>query len=131
MAIIAKGESKMCGCNAAKIPPAGKPVSFLTSSGNLDVAGNQITGDPSQMVMVEYVGPVEGTFSIRSRVSKNVTYRFGNNEYNKNKAVFIGDAEYLIGQIGREGIPLYRVLNAPTNSEGYDPVAFLGTPITA
>jgi glycosyltransferase involved in cell wall biosynthesis len=127
-----KGEKQlMCGCNSAKIPPAGKPVSFLTSSGNLDVAGNQITGDPSQMVMVEYVGPVEGTFSIRSRVSKNVTYRFGNNEYNKNKAVFLGDAEYLTGQIGREGIPLYRVLNAPTNSEGYDPVAFLGTPITA
>ena len=130
-----KGDKKMCGCSQTKKPPSSKPSSLLSSSGNFATQSvvEEDLQNPNQMVMVEYIGPIAETFSIRSRsrVSKNIVYRFGNNDNNRSKFVLFDDAEYLIGQLGREGKPIYRVINEPSKNESYDPVAFLGTPITA
>lgn len=124
----------MCGCTQTRKPPAAKPKSLLSSSGNFtqqSVLENTGQGGQNQMVTVEYIGPMAETFTIRSRTVPGISYRFGNNDLHRIKSVFLGDAEYLIGQLGRDAKPTYRVVGVSGAEEVYDPVTFIGAPITA
>lgn len=120
----------MCGCTASKKPVASKPSSTLSSSGNFATPLIE-TGDNSQMVMIEYVGAMAGSFSIRSRVDRNVIYRFGNSPGHQVKTVFLADAEYLAGQVGADGKSAYRIIPTGGVQTVNDPSAFLGQPIVA
>lgn len=127
-----KGEKKiMCGCTGTKKPLSPTPASLLASSGSFE--NNEVNVDPTnpnQMVTVEYVGEQDSTFTINSRVSRDVRYRFGNNQHNKVKNVFIGDVQFLLG-LNQAGSPTFRVLSSVAVEEVNDPAAFIGHPIAA
>jgi len=122
----------MCGCSQTKKPAAGKPASTLSSSGNFqsDLFKTE-GGATSQMVMIEYVGTMAGSFSIRSRADRNVIYRFGNSPGHQVKTVFLADAEYQVGQAGADGKSAYRIITTGGAQVVNDPAAFLGQPIVA
>jgi len=122
----------MCGCNSPKKPLGSQPASTMTSSGNFSSASItplEFDADKQQMVVLEYVGPVLEPFTITSRMSRNVRYRFGNNDQHRLKTVFLGDADYLMGQAGRDGKPLYRMVSHAGVEGANDPTEFLGQPI--
>lgn len=131
----------MCGCSQPKKPPSVKPKSSLSSSGNFTeetLSANVGSGeDPNQIVTVEYVGPVVEPFTIRSRFNRGpdgqfLSLRFGNNDRNRFRTVFMSDAEFLISLKGRQNEPLYRVVGTSLQEDDTrNPVAFLGAPITA
>lgn len=124
----------MCGCQKPKSPASPTPSSMLSSSGNFSqqsIAKLVEGSDKNQMVTVEYTGPIVGTFTINSRVSREVSYRFGNNDFHRTRSVFLGDAEWLIGMNDREGNPTYKILSNVSISEVNDPAAFVGQAITA
>lgn len=126
------GEKQMgCGCQKPHIVKT-KPSSTLRSSGSFTNASKVVgTDSPSdQLVQVEYLGPNEGKFSVRSRVLPGKVYRFGNNPYNKVQTVFLGDAEYLIGQVNAFNEQLYRIITGAT-MEQRDPGAALGRAIAS
>jgi len=129
-----KGEKKlMCGCQTPKTPK-GTPASMLSASGNFStnsVVAVVDTENKVQMVTVEYIGPLKETFTIHSRVSREVSYRFGNNDLHRRKSVFLGDAEWLVQMVDRNNKPIYAILGNHAASEVTDPAAFLGQPITA
>jgi len=129
------GEVKlMCGCKQPNRPNSSVPASTLTSSGNFarqSVALVADTNDKTQMVTLEYVGPVVGPFTIKSRVSRDVSYRFGNSEFHKTRSVFLGDAEWLINMKDATGSPTYIVLSGTGAQGANDPSAFVGQAITA
>ena len=127
-----KGSEKMsCGCGSKQTVKT-KPGSTLSSSGNFPQS-QAIAGEVSnaQMVNVEYVGPIAETFSIRSKVDRGITYRFGNNSHHKLRAVFMQDAEYLNGLHDGNDQPLYRIIGTGSTMENNDPTAFLGRPLQA
>lgn len=118
----------MCGCANGK-KANNQPASTLTSSGNFAPQENVNQGElATSMVKVEYTGPLQETFTIKSRVDRNITYRFGNNNSHRQRAVFLGDAEWLTGITNAKNQPEYVILTAP-NMEARDPVAFLGEAI--
>jgi len=123
-----EGKVFMCGCRSNKKTTA-PPASLLQSSGNFDQSALMEGDAPATaMVRVEYIGPSEGSFSIRSRVLRDKTYRFGNNPQHKEQVVFLEDAEFLLSQrIGER--PTYRIM--PTNGEleARDPAGALGMTI--
>lgn len=129
------GDKKlMCGCNSPKKPLSYSPTSTMSSSGNFSNQSlSQIldSGDNQQMVMVEYIGPIVEPFTITSKISREIRYRFANNEQHRVKAVLLGDAEYLIGVNGRDGNPNYRIVSNINGENNFDPAAFLGQPIVA
>lgn len=124
----------MCGCSQTQTPPGGEmPASLLSSSGNFERASVMKLTDQSskqQMVMVEYVGPNQQNFTINSRVSNNVSYRFGNNEHHRARSVFVGDVEFLLSlnSAGRRDFQVIQNVAVPDTN---DPAMFLGHPITA
>ena len=123
----------MCSCGGPKKPIISQPSSTMTSSGNFSsqaLSAIVETGDAQQMVMVEYTGPNEAPFSVTSKMSRDVRYRFANNEQHRVKAVFLGDAEFLLGQSGRDGLPMYRIVGGVVENSN-DPAVFLGAPIVA
>lgn len=126
------GEKKMgCGCGT-KTSVQNGPSSLMSSSGNFDMKSLII--DPtqpasSQMVMLEYIGPVQETFSLKSTVNRDVTYRFGNNDYHRQKAVYLQDAERFMGMVNSQGQPLYIMVVAGATMEVRDPTSFLGAPV--
>lgn len=123
----------MCGCNKPKKKPvAPLPASTLSSSGNFGAAAVNSTEKEStnQMVMLEYTGPLEGTFSIRSRVDKTKIYRFGNNPSHRTRAVLSGDAQLLTSMLDGQGNASYRIVSLGGADRQYDPTAFLGQPIS-
>lgn len=127
------GEKRMgCGCGAKRTPTS-VPNSTLSSSGNFTQESwadpSAMAKNPNQMVEVEYLGPIAESFSINSRVRRDVIYRFGNNDYHKIRAVFLADAEFLAGIGDGEGKPLYRILAAGATMEEHDPTAFLSAPL--
>lgn len=125
------GEPMPCGCGGIK-PNTSKPFSTLSSSGNFDLAQGVNQGDNQiQMVRVEYIGPLQESFSISSRVDRRIKYRFGNNEHHRERTVFMADAEHLISLMDGEGKPTYRMISGRAAIENRDPVAFLGKPVTA
>jgi hypothetical protein len=127
-----KEKKIMCGCNSPKKPLGSQPASTMTSSGNFSSASItplEFDADKQQMVVLEYVGPVLEPFTITSRMSRNVRYRFGNNDQHRLKTVFLGDADYLMGQAGRDGKPLYRMVSHAGVEGANDPTEFLGQPI--
>ena len=130
-----KGEKKlMCSCGGPKKPIAPIPGSMMTSSGDFSNASLSAVlegGDKQQMVMIEYVGPLKEPFTVTSKMSRDIRYRFANNEQHRNKAVFLGDAEYLIGTNGRDGKPIYRIISSMGVENANDPAVFLGAPIVA
>ena len=121
------GEKVMgCGCGQPNIAKS-KPKSTLTSSGNFtnkqEFVRDELSGE--QLVQVEYVGPLEQKFSIRSRVLPGKSYRFGNNAHYRIQTVFLKDAEYLVSKTDRLGRPEYRMITGGT-MEAHDPAAVLG-----
>lgn len=129
------GDKKlMCGCGGSKKPMTPNPSSMLSSSGNF--SGQSISevvepGNKAQMVVVEYVGPIVEPFRIGSQMSKNISYRFANTDQHRTKNVFLGDAEFLISQTGRDGLPMYKIMSSVGVENADDPALFLGQPITA
>lgn len=123
----------MCGCGSPKIPSGDMPESLMTSSGNFERSSiMQLTDKDSkqQKVMMEYVGPRRETFSINSRVDPNhVTYRFGNNEHHRVKAVLVGDVPFLLSLSTGDQRDFALVTNLAV-PETHDPAIFLGQPIT-
>jgi len=122
------GEIMACGCRKKKIVNT-KPTGILRSSGvfeNVEAFIEHENG--AQMVRVEYLGPIEQTFSIRSRVAPGVTYRFGNNKHKKTATVFLQDAEFLVGRVDGNNHPLYRMVRG-AKVEERDPQAVLGRKI--
>jgi glycosyltransferase involved in cell wall biosynthesis len=119
---------KMCGCNNHKTKiPGGKAISTMTSSGNFSVNASIPEGaDPTQMVNVEYMGPIAESFSIRSLVDPGLSYRFGNNPGHKERVVFLQDAYRLIGLLDGEAKPLYRIRGVAGASAPHDPEAVVG-----
>jgi len=127
------GVAMACGCSSSKKTP--RVVKALTSSGNFSDNGSTnlqtIQTDEGQMIMLEYVGPVEEPFTIRSRAVSGITYRFANNPLHKRKAVFLHDAEYLTSILGPDDKPMYIIATAGATLNAGDPSAFLGVPIQA
>ena len=123
----------MCSCGGPKKPVISQPSSTMSSSGNFSAAalGAVIEGEnKQQMVLVEYVGPNEAPFTVTSKVSRDIRYRFANNEQHRLKAVFLGDADFLVGQSGRDGQPMYRIIGSAQEGE-HNPAEFVGQPIAA
>lgn len=123
-----------CGCGGQKNPPK-IPGSAMSSSGNFPESKTLIqqafNTTEGQMVNLQYVGPVEETFSIRSRIASGVVYRFGNNQHHRVRPVFIEDAEYLMSLTDATGSPIYTAVVAGASMEIRDAAAVLGRPITA
>lgn len=123
----------MCGCNSPKKPIGSNPASMLSSSGNFSresVSAVLDDTDKTQMVTIEYVGPNVAPFTMRSHISRDISYRFANSENHRYKSVFLGDAEWLIGLANEKGQPIYRIVsNVETNQN--DPAVFAGKPILA
>lgn len=128
------GEKKiMCGCGSPSIPPGTMPESLLTSSGEFDRSSIMQVVDPEskqQMVVMEYFGPNTASFTIHSRVSNNVSYRFGNNEFHKVRAVLVGDVPFLLSLNTAGKRDFQPVANAAV-PDAHDPAIFLGHPISA
>lgn len=126
------GEKMGCGCGGTKTVNR-IPDSIMSSSGNFKTEGgeNIKIDSPTQMVQVEYVGPIAEDFQIRSRVDMGIFYRFGNNQYNKERTVFAEDAAFLMGLMDGEGKSLYRILGAATSEENRNPAEVLGETIVA
>lgn len=126
------GVKKMgCGCGAKSAPDT-LPKSLLTSSGNFtaeSLAQSITPENERQMVEVEYIGPIREDFTVKSRIDMRIHYRFGNNDENRSRAVYLADAEFLIGQTDRYGSPIYKIITAGAAMESRDPTAFLGTPL--
>jgi len=134
--IYRTGEKQlMCGCNSPRTPTTPIPQSLLSSSGNFSIESIKQaidTKDPTMQVTVEYSGEAKETFSIRSRVHREVIYRFGNNDLHRQRTVFVADAAYLIGLVDSEGDPIYHIVsNVVGVPEANDPSAFMGEPIVA
>lgn len=129
-----EGKPLMCGCGGSKTPIMDNPASLLTSSGNFtneSIAAIVEKNDPTQTVIVEYLGQNVGTFTLKSRFAPGVMYRFGNNDMDRVRTVFLGDLEFLLSLADGDK-PSYRVLGSgATAPENNDPAAFLGAPITA
>jgi len=116
-----------CGCRKKTIVKK-PPASTLSSSGNFANSEEIIVADESQenqLVNVEYFGPNEQNFSIRSRLDPQVRYKFGNNAHNKIKTVFLKDAQYLVGKVGRDNLQYYKIVTG-LRVEDMDPQAALG-----
>ena len=119
------GVKMACGCQK-KVIVKTKPKSTLQSSGNFANSAQFVEdGEPEQMVNIEYMGPIEQTFSIRSKIAPGVTYRFGNNKHKKVATVFLQDAEILISRINGKNQAEYRMVVGAT-LEDRDPQAVLG-----
>lgn len=123
-----EGVKLMCGCGGGTKVVGGLPKSQYSSSGDvLSSAGVIPEGkDPTQMVQVEYVGPIAEPFSIRSRLDPGINYRFGNNQHDKERTVFLGDAYFLMGMIDGFGRPLYRIKGSSGIAEGRNPEDVVG-----
>ena len=118
----------MCSCNQTKTPPGNTPMSLLSSSGNFSKESIQTVidnGNKTQIISVEYVGLNTSPFSITSRMDRNITYRFANNDLHRVKTVFLGDAEYLVG-LGN-----YRIVGISVPQDFLNPIDFIGSPIEA
>lgn len=121
-----EGRQLMCGCASTK-KATNKSSSAMSSSGNFSVQENVNTGGiKEQMVQLEYVGPLEQTFTIKSRQQPGITYRFGNNDSHRVRSVFLGDAEYLTSLMDGNEKPLYVMLSTGGMMETRDPAVFLG-----
>ena len=124
----------MCGRSQTRTPPSTIPASLLKSSGNFtqeSIKEAIQTNDKTVMVTIEYIGERTEPFSIRSRVDPSVTYRFGNTDNHRTRVVFVGDANFLLGQVDRNGDPTYRVVSNVVAIESNDPSAFMGEPLVA
>lgn len=120
-----EGVIMSCGCGG-KTAVKTKPVSRLTSSGNFQTSEEMTSSeDMTKMVEVEYVGPLTEDFSIRSRVSRDVNYRFGNNQYNKIRTVFIYDALWMVTLLDGDAKPMYRIIGS-MGAENRDPSVVVG-----
>ena len=122
-----------CGCGQKKLPST-SPESMLSSSGEFlrNNPGAVVTDTQSgQMVMVEYVGPFAESFSIRSRVMRDVSYRFGNNDYDRQSAVLLEDFNFLSSLVDRDGTPMYRAVGSGIPLEENNSENFLGKEVHA
>lgn len=122
-----------CGCGQKSLPRL--PVSAMTASGNFQTSQGVIAQvfntAEGQMITLSYEGPLQETFSIRSRVAPGVVYRFGNNSHSKVRAVFIEDAEYLLSLTNPDATPQYIATTAGATMEVRDPASVLGQAIQA
>jgi len=122
-----EGKEMACGCGAKKKSNS-KPASLMSSSGNFSglTAGTPDDNQDTQMVQVQYVGPVAESFTIRSVVDRGIFYRFGNNPHHSVRNVFRADVERLISFTDSQGNPMYRVIQGDPSLATNDPAAALG-----
>lgn len=124
-----QGVKMSCGCAGKKIVKT-SPASTLSGSGNFRLSDGVEQEDiKRQLVVVEYLGPHEGTFTLKSMVDTQVKYRFGNNPHNKERPVYLADAERFISMTDSNGVPLYRILNQTSLLEEHNLAAFVGGPL--
>lgn len=125
-----KGEQKlMCGCSGTKKTKS-VPASTMSASGNFTPQESVNIGEvASQMVQLEYVGDVEQTFSLRSRVIPGQVYRFGQNPHHRVQTVMLGDAEYFTGMRDGNNHPLYTVVGGLTAMESHNPSEFVNAEV--
>jgi len=117
----------MCGCAGTK-KVNNQPKSTLASSGNFKQTEAVNSGEQSTtMVNVEYVGHDQKVW-LKSRVNPPLMYLFGDNEGHRQKAVFLGDAEWMAGMRRGES-PLFVILANGLGSEMRDPSAVLGVAV--
>jgi len=121
-----EGKKMGCGCRKKTLVKS-TPQSALSSSGNFANDLVEVVSE-SQMVDVEYMGPITSPFRIDSKVSRNISYRFANNQHNKVQTVLISDARFLESLVGPDTRPLYRIITGKS-MENRDPTAALGRPI--
>ena len=120
-----QGVKAMCGCTQTK-PVTTKPQSFMSSSGDFKVTeGNLDKEIPTQMVEVEYSGPNEQTFTLKSIVDRSVFYRFNNTDL-RIRSVFLADAERLIGMTDRFGRPEWKMIGNTSSMDERNPIAIVG-----
>lgn len=121
-----RGEAMGCGCGR-KVIAKTSPQSAMSSSGNFKSSESiaMEMGDEGSLVMLEYFGPNEQNFSIRSKLDGRVRYTFGNNRHKKRRTVFLKDAQHLAGKVGPNGIALWQIVTGAT-IEDMDPQAALG-----
>ena len=121
------GEVMACGCSKKRMVKR-LPKNTFSSAGNFDTPVQEDTVQ-DQLVRVEYSGPMTQNFTIRSRVDPSVSYRFGNNQYNKIKTVFMKDAQILTARTNAKGGSDYRIVAGAT-IEAMDPQSVLGRAIS-
>lgn len=121
-----EGKKMACGCGAKKVSKA-VPASTMSSSGNFATL-TESTPETSEtsMVMVQYVGPIKESFTIRSIVDRSITYRFGNNQHHSLRNVFRGDVDRLLSFTNGMGQPMYRVVRGDPSLATNDPSIALG-----
>jgi glycosyltransferase involved in cell wall biosynthesis len=123
------GRQLMCSCAGTK-RTNNQPKSTLSSSGNFAPNENVNDGQlATEMVKVEYVGPLEQNFTIRSKVQAGLVYRFGNNDSHRQRDVLFGDAEWMTGMRDGSEKPLYIMLTAQP-MEARNPASFLGIAVS-
>jgi len=126
------GEKQMaCGCGAKK-KSVSKPASTMSSSGNFSsiTRASPEDGKDTEMVTIQYVGPIVETFSIRSTVDRGIFYRFGNNQHHSIRNIFRGDIDHLMSFTDSMGNPYYRILSNDGSMAHNDPAQALGRPIS-
>jgi len=121
------GEKRiMCGCNRKTIPRT-TPSSTMSASGHFIKNTDEIAGAQTA-VAVEYLGPLTGKFTIKSRVAPGISYRFSTTD--RIKDVFIEDAKLLVSRLDAQGRPEYRILQGKIAPEDVNnPSAVLGAPV--
>jgi len=126
-----RGVAMACGCNRKKIVKA-SPTSTMSSSGDFRSSDNieKDIKNEGSLVTLEYFGPNEQNFSVRSRLDPRVRYTFGNNRHKKRRTVFLKDAQNLAGKIGPDGEALWKIVTG-AKMEDMDPQAALGRVLTA
>jgi len=121
-----EGKRLMCSCTGTR-KVTNKPNSMMTASGDFAKSLNlPENANETQMVLVEYMGPIAETFSIRSRIDRGINYRFGNNPLHKERTTFLADAQILTAMEGGDGKPLYRVKGISGLTENRDPTNIVG-----
>jgi len=125
-----EGKRIMCDCIGKK-KSASKPSSTLSSSGNFTGLTDSAPDDEkvTKMVLLQYVGPIQETFSLTSIVDRNIHYRFGNNQNHAIRSVFRGDVDRLLSFSDRLGQPTFRLIKEDKSLDGNNPSAFLDRPI--
>ena len=126
-----EGKAMSCGCGGSKKKSASLPASTLSSSGNFTgiSSSTPVDGDDTKMVLVQYVGPIAETFSIRSVVDRTILYRFGNNNSHSTRSVFRGDIDRLMSFTDRLGNPTYRIIQSDGDLADNDASKLLNRPI--
>ena len=110
-----EGRPMGCGCGTKKVV-RNLPTSTMSSSGafaqmkSVAAIENDEYVVSEEAVTLEYKGAQESDFRIRSRVRRDLMYKFGANPYSRRRTVLSGDVQFLTSQQREDGSPLFAVV---------------------